>query len=139
MIKPRRENAFRAHLKKWNNGVLFGAKSKFAKKIDVSRTLVSAWDKGRMAPGEETLQRVANEFGLSVSEAEGIFVKQPRFVDMENGPLDYASVMREAAESGRTQAELLQRILVRLEALEKWRTEIEVTRRALPWTKGPKA
>lgn len=59
-------------LKKWNGGIQRGAASKFAAKMGVGPSAVTMWVKGTR-PGEELLQRIARELGVSVPEAEAMF------------------------------------------------------------------
>lgn len=71
-------------LKKWNDGILRGSKSLFAKKIGVSSVTVSEWAKGNRPPGEMLRKKIAGELGVSVDDLMSLFRKERESPPMPN-------------------------------------------------------
>lgn len=55
-------------LRKWNGGVVRGAKKRLAARIGVNRVTVSKWFSGDQVPGEAMRPNLAKELGVSLYE-----------------------------------------------------------------------
>lgn len=55
-------------LKKWNGGILRGAKRRFAKAVNLHEVTIGQYVNGKKIPGEESRAHIAKELGVSVTQ-----------------------------------------------------------------------
>ena len=60
---------------------------KVSKETGVSQTSLSNWKTGRNRPGIQTLQKIADYFGVSLGYLMGTEGEEPNALDKENNPI----------------------------------------------------